>query len=331
MADFGVPVASLFAELGFKIDRGRFDQFRLMIHDLRYELGQTMKDSAKVGSTIGGLVKQLNKISGQFDPKTLQNWRSQLNLAAKAYVNVVNQNSKQLDKLATSAVDSSRSMRLLNQRFVTGEVTLTNYLVRLQLITAELRQLAGQRINLPRPNGGFGGGSGNRASPTPHGGSASPPRASTSILEAMGLGAFLRPMLPTGMGIGGMLGGGYAFKELVQAGREMQAMENKLKAVSLGAKSFNDNLEFVKRTSEELAMDVNEFGSSYASIFQSAKTSQNQKTIQSMFTGFSKYFRALQLTPDQIKGSLRAISQMFAKEKIQAEEFNLRFPTVATL
>ena len=33
------------------------------------------------------------------------------------------------------------------------------------------------------------------------------------LLQAMGVGAFLRPMLPTGMGLGGMLGAGYGFKE----------------------------------------------------------------------------------------------------------------------
>ena len=37
------------------------------------------------------------------------------------------------------------------------------------------------------------------------------------LLQAMGVGAFLRPMLPTGMGLGGMLGAGYGFRELVQA------------------------------------------------------------------------------------------------------------------
>lgn len=330
MSNFGVPVASLFAELGFKIERKRFDEFRLMLHDVRTELGQTMRLSANVGKTLGSLVDKLNRVSRSFDANSLQRWRQQLRIAAKAYQNAVVANEKELGSLSSAAQNSARRLAILNGRFDQGDIALSKYLAKLQLVVAELRNLAGARANLPRPGGGYGGGG---RPPNPHGGGA-PPRPSgggTSIWEALGVGAFLRPMLPTGMGIGGMLGGGYAFKELVQAGREMQAMENKLKAVSLGAKSFNDNLEFVKKTSEELAMDVTEFGSSYASIFQSAKTSQNQKTIQSMFTGFSKYFRALQLTPDQIKGSLRAISQMFAKEKIQAEEFNLRFPTIVIL
>jgi len=97
-------------------------------------------------------------------------------------------------------------------------------------------------------------------------------------------------------------------------------MEMKLQAVSENAAVFNSNLEFVKKTSQELALNVSEFGASYASIFQSAKRVAGVEQIQQMSEGMNKYFRTLQMTPEQIKGSLRAVSQMFNKEAVQAEE-----------
>ena len=54
----------------------------------------------------------------------------------------------------------------------------------------------------------------------------------------------------------------------------------KLQAVSENAAVFNSNLEFVKKTSQELALNISEFGASYASIFQSAKRTAGAASLE---------------------------------------------------
>ena len=43
-----------------------------------------------------------------------------------------------------------------------------------------------------------------------------------------------------------------------------------------------------------------------------------------MFTGFNEYFKTLKMSADDQKGALRGISQMFGKEKVQAQELILQ-------
>ncbi len=71
-----------------------------------------------------------------------------------------------------------------------------------------------------------------------------------------GPAAFLRPMLPTGMGLFNAVAGGYAFKELVATGREMMSMQSMLKTISGDAETFNTNLKYIKQTSDELGISV---------------------------------------------------------------------------
>jgi len=135
-----------------------------------------------------------------------------------------------------------------------------------------------------------------------------------------GPAAFLRPMLPTGMGLFNAVAGGYAFKELVATGREMMAMQSMLKTISGDAETFNTNLKYIKQTSDELGISVLQLGQSYAKIFMIGKDKFGTETLQGAFKGAQAYYRMLGMSEEKIRLANKAVEQMFNKEKITAEE-----------
>lgn len=314
-------IASLYASLGFNVDQSGLTTFRTEMQTLKKEFTEVLKDTANMNRRLKTLAGRMGEFNRLFNPQNITDWRKRLVASIRQYSNVMNTTRQQMVTFGQDVFDSERKLNWFENRLKSNITTLYTYRQHLEPVVLLLERLRGAAGSpLPRPSGGYGGGGsgqGNRHH-TGQGGTS----VGGGLLQAMGVGAFLRPMMPTGMGLGGMLGAGYGFRELVLAGREMQAMEFKLKAVSESAAVFNSNLEFVKKTSQDLAIDVTEFGQAYASIFQSAKRSQSLQDIQSMATGFNKYFRTLQMTPDEIKGSLRAIKQMYSKEKVMAEEMS---------
>lgn len=311
-------IASLYASLGFNVDQSGLTAFRTEMQTLKKEFTEVLKDTANMNRRLKTLAGRLGQFNNLFNPQNITDWRKRLVTAIRHYSSVMYATRQQMVTFGQYVFDSERKLHWFENRLKSNINTLDTYRQHLEPVVLLLERLRGAAGSpLPRPRGGYGGGSGGN-----QGGGGARGQGGGSVggglLQAMGVGAFLRPMLPTGMGIGGMLGAGYGFRELVQAGREMQAMESKLKAVSENAAVFNSNLEFVKKTSHNLALNVTEFGASYASIFQSAKRTAGVEQIQQMSEGMNKYFRTLQMTPEQIKGSLRAVSQMFNKEAVQA-------------
>jgi len=308
-------IASLYASLGFDVDQAGLIAFRTEMQTLKKEFTGVLKDTANMNRRLKVLAGRLGSFNNMFNPKNISDWRKRLVTAIRQYEKVMESSRRQISEFGQDVFQAERKLHWFEGRLKTNITTLDayrNHLEPVVLLLERLRAAAGSR--LPRTGGGAGGRGGGAGG----GGGGAGGRAGSTILQAAGIGAFLRPMMPTGMGLGGMLGGGYAFKEMIQAGRAMEAMEAKLKAVSETTEVFNSNLKFVKETSRDLAMNVEEFGASYASIFQSAKGSMGVEQIQNMTLGMNKYFRTLQMTPDQIKGSLRAIGQMLNKGQVMA-------------
>lgn len=310
-------IASLYASLGFNVDQSGLTAFRTEMQTLKKEFTEVLKDTANMNRRLKTLAGRMGEFNRLFNPQNITDWRKRLVAAIRQYSNVMDTTRQQMVTFGQDVFQSERKLHWFENRLKSNITTLDTYRQHLEPVVLLLERLRGAAGSpLPRPSGGYGGGGSGQ------GGRQHTGQGGTSVggglLQAMGVGAFLRPMMPTGMGIGGMLGAGYGFRELVLAGREMQAMEFKLKAVSESAAVFNSNLEFVKKTSQDLALNVTEFGASYASIFQSAKNTMGVEQIQQMSEGMNKYFRTLQMTPDQIKGSLRAIGQMLNKQQVMA-------------
>lgn len=320
-------VATLFAELGFKIDNQGIDTFRTTLKEIQKELGETMKTSANTNKSLSAVLKKLNNVNSSFNPTKMQEWRKQLNTGVKSYIDMIGANEKALNNLSTKSVDASRRMKLLTGRVDQGSIALSTYLTRLEAVIAALARLRAAGVNLPRVGGGLqGGGNGSRGGGTggghpPAGGGGS---GMGSLLAGAGLGTFLKPMLPMGMGVGGLLGSGYMVKEIVTSGREMMAMELKMKSVSGESADFARNMKYVDDLSQHLGLSLIDTGNAFANIVVTAKDKMNPEQMQKMFTGFNKYYAAVHMTTADQKLANLSIQQMFGKDKIQAQEARLQ-------
>lgn len=318
-------VATLFAELGFKIDNQGIDSFRTTIKEIQKELGDVMRTSANTGKSVSALIKKINGVNSAFDPSKMQAWRKQLNTGVKSYIDMIGANEQALNNLSTKSVDASRRMKLLTGRVDQGTDALGRYLLRLESVILALARLRAAGVNLPRVGGGLqGGGNGSRGS----GSGGHPPVGGGSgmgaLLAGAGLGTFLKPMLPMGMGVGGLLGMGYTVKEVITTGREMMAMELKMKSVSGESADFARNMEYVRELSQYLGLSLTEAGNAFANIVVTAKDKMSPKEMQRMFTGFNKYYAAVHMTTADQKLANLSIQQMFGKDKIQAQEARLQ-------
>ena len=309
-------VATLFAELGFKIDNQGIDTFRTTLKEIQKELGDVMRTSANTGKSVSALIKKINGVNSAFDPSKMQAWRKQLNTGVKSYIDMIGANEKALNGLSTKAVDSSRRMKLLTGRVDQGTEALGKYLLRLESVILALARLRAAGVNLPRVGGGLqGGGNGSRGGGT---GGGHPPSGGSglgSLLAGAGLGSFLKPMLPMGMGVGGFLGAGYTVKEVITTGREMMAMELKMKSVSGESADFARNMEYIRDLSQALGLSLTEAGNAFANIVVTAKDKMSPREMQRMFTGFNKYYAAVHMTSADQKLANLAIQQMFGKDK----------------
>lgn len=315
-------VATLFAELGFKIDNQGIDSFRTTLKEIQKELGETMKTSANTNKSLSAVLKKLNNVNSSFNPTKMQEWRKQLNTGVKSYIDMIGANEKALNNLSTKSVDASRRMKLLTGRVDQGTDALGRYLLRLEMVIQALARLRAAGVNLPRVGGGLqGGGNGSR------GGGGHPPSGGSglgSLLAGAGLGSFLKPMLPMGMGVGGFLGAGYTVKEVITTGREVMAMELKMKSVSGESADFARNMEYIRDLSQALGLSLTEAGNAFANIVVTAKDKMSPREMQRMFTGFNKYYAAVHMTTADQKLANLAIQQMFGKDKIQAQEARLQ-------
>lgn len=318
-------VATLFAELGFKIDNQGIDSFRTTLKEIQKELGETMKTSANTNSSLSAVLKKLNNVNSAFDPTKMQEWRKQLNTGVKSYIDMIGANEQALNNLSTKSVDASRRMKLLTGRVDQGTEALGNYLLRLESVILALARLRAAGVNLPRVGGGLqGGGNGSRGTGGGHPPAGGGGSGLGTLLAGAGLGTFLKPMLPMGMGVGGFLGAGYTVKEVITTGREMMAMELKMKSVSGESADFARNMEYIRDLSQALGLSLTEAGNAFANIVVTAKDKMSPREMQRMFTGFNKYYAAVHMTTADQKLANLSIQQMFGKDKIQAQEARLQ-------
>ena len=321
-------LASFYAEIGFRVDSSGLAKFRNELTLIKTQMGGTLEVISKTATSLKGLMKSFEKVQGSFDARAMISWRKSIAAAARAYIKVVEASNGVLHQVAQEASKSQIKLSNFEKRLNSNIVALNSYAQALMPVVLLLERLRGAAGSpLPRVGGGFrgGGNGGSGAGQGGHGGAGRPPSgAGTGLLETAGIMAFLKPMLPMGMGIGGMLGGGYAFRELIGAGREMFAMELKMKAVSKSSEAFANNMKYVRELSQQLGLDLVGAGNAYAQIVVTAQEKMNPEQMQKMFTGFNKYYATVHMTAEDQRLANLAIQQMFGKDKIQAQEARLQ-------
>ena len=322
-----MQIAKLFASLGFKIDTADLSHFESILNKAQGEMSQFAKDINLANQKLKTMKNRFGQASDALNSSNVAKAADRVAKAVDKYV----KNAKEIvdidSKVEKVFLDTGVRVDLLSNKLDGGTSAWNRYEQQVKEATTRMREFTAaarerQSVNPPR---GTGAGSGSNQGGG--GGRGSGGRGNNGYddedggLSGMLLGGQKFGKAFVGqMAVGGLLGSGYIVKEIVQSGREVVAMEQKLKAVSDTAGNFANNMQYVRETSKALAIDIVEFGNSFASIYQSAKTSTDIGGVQEMYTNFNKYFKALQMTPDQIKGSLRAVGQMFNKQQVMAEE-----------
>jgi hypothetical protein len=319
-------IAEFYASMQFRVDSSGLTAFRSEMALVKREMGNTLAILHATSKALKNTIKDFGKLQHSFDAKAMSSWRKSIAAAARAYVRVMESSNGVLHQVAQEASKSQIKLSNFEKRFISGTTALHNYNAALHTTVALLQQLRGAAGSpLPRVGGGLRGGNGAGNGNGGHGGAGRPPSgAGGGLLETAGIMAFLKPMLPMGMGLGGMLGGGYAFRELIGAGREMFAMELKMKAVSKSSEAFANNMKYVRELSQQLGLDLVQAGNAYAQIVVTAQEKMNPEQMQKMFTGFNKYYATVHMTAEDQRLANLAIQQMFGKDKIQAQEARLQ-------
>jgi tape measure domain-containing protein len=142
--------------------------------------------------------------------------------------------------------------------------------------------------------------------------------------ESRQRGAFGGGLMGAGMGFarGALpgLGAAFAISAVNNINQQLVATDTALNAVSGSAEGYASNLKFLEDLTQEQGRNMRDVGPQFTSVLASAKGSIGNEGTQDLFRGLTKYGTVMGLDAEAMKGSMRAISQMFSKDKIQAEE-----------
>jgi tape measure domain-containing protein len=112
-------------------------------------------------------------------------------------------------------------------------------------------------------------------------------------------------------------------KSIVDAGMQMQALQNRMLAATGDAKVAANALQFVREQSERLGQDIRATADGFASF--SAATLRAGLTLdqtKDIFTGVSEAAAALHLSTERTQLVFTALSQMASKGKVSMEELS---------
>lgn len=131
-------------------------------------------------------------------------------------------------------------------------------------------------------------------------------------LASAGMG-FARGALPG-------LGAAWALGSMHQMNQDLLASQNALKAVSASAEDYASNMAFLEQITMEQGRKMRDVAPAFTSVLASAGGAIGAQGTQDLFRGVMKYSTVMGLDQEAMKGTFRAIGQMFSKDKIQAEE-----------
>lgn len=165
----------------------------------------------------------------------------------------------------------------------------------------------------PHPFGGGGAGGG--------GGGVSGAGVAAGLAIAPWLRRFGRGLgVATGITGGLAMGAGYGISQVLDSGRQLQGADAQLLAVSRDLNNYVVNRDFISKESNKLGVSRIESARAYAQMFGAAKNKFEDAQIRTAFSSATSYMLANRLSPEQQKGAMIAINQMFSKNQVTAEE-----------
>ena len=315
-------IASMFASLGFKVDTTGLDSFNSKLREVR---GNTVVAARNIGvlaeklrsasAALDGVTTKLDKVSlkkaNQNIADSYKSVASNVNLVEKALTSIQN-NQKGITKALGRIHASVRAGEPLWEKY---RATVRATKEDLVAVNGKMKELRANSTVSLRVNQGRG---------TDNSGNQSNTRQTNNNNMFGGRGdfsgGFFRSMLPAVALAGGLPSAGFAVKETVQAGRERIKMSNIMTASTKDAEEYAKAMEYVRSESNRLGQSTTEMGLGFAKVMQSVQGKLSLEKTQKIFTGFGELMTVMGNSADDQKGVYRAMTQMFSKGKIEAEE-----------
>ena len=319
-------IASMFASLGFKVDTAGLDKFNNKLREVR---GNTVVAARNIGvlaeklrsasSALDGVSTRLDRVSikraNQNIADSYKSIATNVGLVEKALTSIQN-NQKGITKALGRIHASVRAGEPLWERY---RVSVRATRDELTAVNGRMRQLRANStvsIRVNQNNGSGGGGSSSNTRQTNNNsmfGGVFGGRGDFS-------GGFFRSMLPAVALAGGLPSAGFATKEVVQAGRDRIKMSNIMTASTKDSEEYAKAMAYVRSESNRLGQSTTEMGLGFAKVMQSVQGKLSLEKTQKIFTGFGELMTVMGNSADDQKGVYRAMTQMFSKGKIEAEE-----------
>ena len=126
-------------------------------------------------------------------------------------------------------------------------------------------------------------------------------------------------------GLAGALAGGLGFNRFVNDIKDtavkLSVAQQSLKNVSNGAAEYAQNLQFLKRISKDYGQDLITLTNSFAQYYAAAKVSRLElEELKDIYEALTRAAGAYHLSADQTNNMMIAVTQMFSKGKVTAEE-----------
>lgn len=133
----------------------------------------------------------------------------------------------------------------------------------------------------------------------------------------------LRSKIP-GIGLlsaGGLLYGG---KEAIETSARLESMNTAIRFVSGSAEEGQKNIDFLNATTKDLGLDIEVATEGFKRLTASAKKTKSMESIRQMFYNMSVGIRTLGLDAQASERIFYALSEMFSKGTVMAQELKLQ-------
>lgn len=141
--------------------------------------------------------------------------------------------------------------------------------------------------------------------------------------ELSSLQASLMSLRTAVFAVGGAWAAWSAGRQIVDAGVQMQALENRMRAAVGSAEIAASAMQYLREESERLGLRFSTTAEGFANFSASAlRAGLTLEQTKNIFTGVSEAAAALQLSPERVGFVFMALSQMASKGKVSLEELS---------
>ena len=119
----------------------------------------------------------------------------------------------------------------------------------------------------------------------------------------------------------GGIGAAAAIRSLVDAGLEIERLEQRFTFAAGGIAAGGEELAFIRAEAERLGISFSAAASGYSALLAASRgTNVSLEDTRNIFLGVAEASAVLRLSQEEVEGALRAVQQIMSKGTLQAEE-----------